>query len=216
MASIPVYDAFGSKTRDIEVELDSIDAKVRKPLLKEALIAFLASQRQGTHSTKTRSEVAGGGHKPWKQKGTGRARQGTTRAVQWVGGGRAHGPKPRDYSYRLPTKQRRLALRSALRHRIEEGKLIAVEGLEDQLYAKPSTKAVAAFLKAVGIEGKGALLVSAADHQGLYLSGRNIPKVAVVARRDLSAGPLLQKPNLIVSAAAIEALLAGESAEVSA
>ena len=145
MVAIPVYDASGAKTREVEVDPDQLDKLVRKPLLKESLIAYLASQRQGTHKTKTRAEVAGGNTKPWRQKGTGRARQGTIRAAQFVGGGRAHGPRPRDYSYRLPKQQRQLAVRSALRYHLENGTLVAVEGV-DQL-DKPSTKAVAGFLQ---------------------------------------------------------------------
>lgn len=207
MVAIPVYDHTGNKTREIELDPKALDKAVRKPLLKEALIAYLASQRQGTHSTKTRSEVAGGGHKPWRQKGTGRARAGTTRGPVWVGGGRAHGPKPRDYGYRLPRKQRQLALRSSIRYRLEAGQLFAVEGLEDQLAPKPATKLVSSFLKQIGLADAGVLFVHDSDSSNLYLSARNIQKVEVVERRNLSAGPVLQRTNLVFTAAALESLV---------
>ena len=206
MVAIPVYDHTGSKTREIEIDPKSVDKAVRKPLLKEALIAYLASQRQGTHNTKTRSQVAGGSQKPWRQKGTGRARAGTTRGPVWVGGGRAHGPKTRDYSYRLPRKQRRLALRSSLRYRIEGGQFFAVEGLEEQL-AKPATKVVGGFLKGAGLSGSSVLFVNDNAESNLYLSARNINKVEVVERRNLSAGPVLQRSNVVFTAAALDALV---------
>ena len=129
MVAIPVYDLSGNKTREVEVDADTLDTTIRRALLKEALIAYNASQRQGSASTKTRGEVQGGSAKPWRQKGTGRARHGSIRSPIFVGGGRAHGPKPRDFSYRLPAKQRRLATRSALRYRLEGGAIKAVEGL---------------------------------------------------------------------------------------
>ncbi|TVR42352.1 MAG: 50S ribosomal protein L4 [Planctomycetota bacterium] len=207
MVAIPVYDHTGAKTREIELDPKVLDKAVRKPLLKEALIAYLASQRQGSHSTKTRSEVAGGGHKPWRQKGTGRARAGTTRGPIWVGGGRAHGPKSRDYSYRLPRKQRQLALRSSLRFRLEAGQLFAVEGLEDQLKSKPATKLVSHFLKQIGLAEAGVLFVNDNADSNLYLSARNIQKVEVCERRNLSAGPVMQRTNLVFTAAALESLV---------
>jgi large subunit ribosomal protein L4 len=210
MVAIPVVDMQGAKLREVELDIDKLDECVRRPLLKEALIAYLASQRQGTHCTKTRAEVAGGGKKPWRQKGTGRARQGSTRSPQWVGGGRAHGPKPRDYAYRLPTKQRRLAVRSSLRYRAEQGQITAVEGLD--AIAAPRTKAIIGLMKGLGLTGKGALLVSEAYNKSLYLSARNIQKVDVLPRRELNAGVVLRRPNLLISAAALSALVEEVSA----
>src|SRR5271170_7118543 len=139
MATITIYNAQGAKTGELSLDPAKLDSTVRKGLLKEALIAHLASQRQGTHKTKKRGEVAGGGKKPWRQKGTGRARQGSTRSPQWVGGGHAKTITPRDYAYQLPQQQRRLALLSGLRYRLEKGGISAVEGLE---LPKPSTKVV--------------------------------------------------------------------------
>jgi len=205
MATIPVYDVEGKKTREVELDPKALDKAVRRPLLKEALLAYLASQRQGSAKTKTRAKVAGGGAKPWRQKGTGRARHGSRRSPIWVGGGNAHGPRPRDFGWRLPAKQRRLALRSALRHRLQESRLSAVEGFDS--LEKPRTRKVAGFLDGIGLGGKGALLVSEGHDRNLYLSARNLPKVEVVERRNLNAGQILRRPNLIMSASALDALV---------
>ena len=204
MASITVYNALGAKTGEVSLEADKLDSTVRRGLLKEALIAYLASQRQGTHKTKDRGEVAGGGKKPWKQKGTGRARQGSTRSPQWVGGGRAHGPRPRDYGYQLPVEQRRLALASSMRWQLEQGKILAVEGLDDKA---PKTKTFATFLKKIGLEGKGALLVSETHQPNLWLSARNIAKISVAERRLLNAGIVMTHANLIFTKGALDALV---------
>ncbi len=204
MVAVPVYDAAGTKTREIEIDPTALDKAVRKPLLKEALVAYLASKRQGTHSTKTRGEVVGSTAKMWRQKGTGRARAGSKRVPHWVGGGRAHGPKPRDYSVRLPRKQRRLAVRSSIRYRLQRGELCAVEGLDG--LAKPQTKAVRQFMQGIGLAGKGALFVSEDPDRNLYLSTRNLQKVEAVERRNLNAGQVLQRPNLIFTAKALDAL----------
>ncbi len=204
MVAVPVYDAAGTKTREIEIDPTQLDKAVRKPLLKEALVAYLASKRQGTHSTKTRGEVVGSTAKMWRQKGTGRARAGSKRVPHWVGGGRAHGPKPRDYSVRLPRKQRRLAVRSSIRYRLQRGELCAVEGLDG--LASPQTKAVRQFMQGIGLAGKGALFVSEELDRNLYLSTRNLQKVEAVERRNLNAGQVLQRPNLIFTAKALDAL----------
>jgi large subunit ribosomal protein L4 len=205
MASITVYNAQGAKTGQVEIDPAKLDKAVRKGLLKEALIAHLASQRQGSHKVKDRGEVAGGGKKPWRQKGTGRARQGSTRSPQWVGGGRAHGPYPRDYAYQLPAEQRRLALMSSVRFQLEQGKVCAVEGFDD--VKEPKTKAVAGFLSKIGLRGKGALLVSEQHQPNLWLSTRNLPKVSVSERRSLNAGAVLTHANLIFTKGALDALV---------
>ena len=204
MSAIPVYNAKGEKTGEIAVDPTLFDKTVRRGLLKEALIAPLASQRQGTHATKSRAFVAGGGRKPWRQKGTGRARQGSTRSPQWVGGGHAHARTPRDYAYQLPAGQRRVALLSSLRYRLEKSAIIAVEGLE---LDAPKTKAVAGFLANAGFGGKGALIVSEGNQPNLHLSTRNIPKVNVAERRNLNAGQVLTHANLVFTKAAIDALV---------
>lgn len=209
MTAIPVYNVEGVKTGEIAVDAALFDKTVRRGLLKEALIAHLASQRQGTHATKSRAFVAGGGKKPWKQKGTGRARQGSTRSPQWVGGGHAHHIKPRDYAYQLPVGQRRVALLSSLRYRLEKNAIFAVEGF-DGLKA-PTTKAVAGFLGKAGL--KGTLMVSEGSSPNLYLSARNIPKVTVSERRNLSAGAILTHASLVFTKGALEALVKDLQAE---
>jgi large subunit ribosomal protein L4 len=204
MTQITIYNAQGAETGKLELDPALFDKTVRRALLKEALIAHLASQRQGTHKTKKRDEVAGGGKKPWKQKGTGRARAGSTRSPVWVGGGHAKTVEPRDYAYQLPASQRRTALLSGLRYRMEKGGLSAVEGLE---LKKPNTKSVAAFLKKVGIAGKATLLVSEGHQEALYLSARNIPRAAVSERRNLNAGTVLQHSNVVFTKSALDALV---------
>jgi large subunit ribosomal protein L4 len=205
MTAIPVFNAEGVKTGEFAVDPALFDKTVRRGLLKEALIAYLASQRQGTHKNKDRGEVAGGGRKPWRQKGTGRARQGSTRSPQWVGGGRAHAVRPRDYAYQLPRAQRELALLSSLRYRLEKNGVCAVEGLD--ALNEPKTKAVASFLGKTGLCGKRALLVSEGNLPNLHLSARNIPKVTVSERRNLNAGVVLTHANLVFTKSALEALV---------
>lgn len=205
MTQITIYNAQGAETGKLEIDPALFDKTVRRALLKEALIAHLASKRQGTHKTKKRDEVAGGGKKPWKQKGTGRARAGSTRSPVWVGGGHAKTVEPRDYAYQLPVGQRRTALLSGLRYRMEKGGLSAVEGLDGM--KEPNTKAVAAFLKKIGIVGKATLLVSEGHQEAFYLSARNIPRAAVSERRNLNAGTVLQHSNVVFTKAALDALV---------
>lgn len=204
MATITVYNADGVKTGQVEIDPTKLDIAVRRALLKEALIAHLASQRQGTHKNKDRGEVAGGGRKPWKQKGTGRARQGSTRSPQWVGGGRAHAVRPRDYGIQLNAQERRIATRSALRYKLEQGRISAVEGLD---LTAPKTRSVAKFLEKAGLMGKGALLVSESVQPALVKSTRNIPKVDVAIRKDLNAGTVLVHANLVFAKPALDALV---------
>jgi large subunit ribosomal protein L4 len=204
MTAIPVYNAAGEKTGQVEVDPAKLDIAVRKALLKEALIAHQASQRQGSHKTKDRGEVAGGGKKPWKQKGTGRARQGSTRSPQWVGGGRAHSLRPRDYSVVLNAQERRIATRSALRYRLEQSKICAIEGLD---LPEPKTRTVAKLFGKLGIIGKSALLIAEQPQPNLVLSTRNLPKVAVAERRNLNAGIVLTHANLLFTKPALDALV---------
>jgi large subunit ribosomal protein L4 len=204
MTEVNVYNLAGAVTSTVDIDPAVFDKTVRRALLKEALIAHLASQRQGTHKTKKRGEVAGGGKKPWRQKGTGRARQGSTRSPQWVGGGHAKTVTPRDYSYQLPIQQRRLALLSGLRYQLEKGGISAVEGLD---LNKPSTKTVSAFLVKVGLRGKGTLVVSEGHQPNLYLSARNIPRLSVSERRNLNAGTVLQHSHLVFTRASLDALV---------
>jgi large subunit ribosomal protein L4 len=210
MASIPVYNLQGEQTGQVELDPLKLDKAVRRGLLKESLIAHLANQRQGTHKTKDRGEVAGGGRKPWRQKGTGRARQGSTRSPQWVGGGRAHAVRPRDYSMKMPAAARSVALRSALRFQLEEGALFAVDGIEAM--AKPGTRGVAKCFAKIGVEGKATLVVSEANQRHLVLSCRNLAKVDVSERRNLNAGMVLQHSRVVFTKPALDALIKEVSA----
>ena len=210
MVTIPVFNINGEQTGKVELDPLKLDKAVRRGLLKESLIAHLANQRQGTHKNKDRGEVAGGGKKPWRQKGTGRARQGSTRSPQWVGGGRAHAVRPRDYSVEMPRQMRAVALRSALRFQMEEGAVFAVDGIEQLV--KPGSRGVAKCFAKIGVEGKATLVVSELNQRNLVLSCRNLAKVDVSERRNLNAGMVLQHSRLVFSKPAIDALIKEVSA----
>ncbi len=174
---------------------------IRRHLLFEAVRAYLAARRAGTHSTKTRGEVSGGGKKPWRQKGTGRARAGSIRSPLWVGGATVFGPKPRDYAYALPKKARREALRSALAAKLRAGALILVERIE---LPEAKTRHMAAYLKSLGIE-RG-LMVLSEPIDAVVRAARNLPGVEVVTADELSIYDLLRHPKVVMVASAIEQL----------
>lgn len=169
MPNAVLYNMQGSKVGEFELPAAVFGAEVNKSVLHDSVVNYLANQRQGTQSTKTRTEVSGGGKKPFRQKGTGRARQGSTRAPQWVKGGVALGPKPRDYSYNLNKKVKKLAMISALSAKAAEGEVAVVENLAmDEI----KTKTMATLLNAVG--AKKALVVTSENDKNVYLSTRNI------------------------------------------
>jgi large subunit ribosomal protein L4 len=159
-----------------------------------------ASLRQGTHKVKNRSEVAGGGRKPWRQKGTGRARQGSIRSPQWRGGGVVFGPTPRSYSYKLPKKVRRLAIKSALSSKVIDNSIVV---LEDLALNAPKTKEMAAVLKGLSVERK-ALIVTADNNENVALSSRNIPNVTVVTANGVNVLDVLNHDKLIMTKAAVQ------------
>ncbi len=165
------------------------------------MITFLSNQRQGTSDTKTRSEISGGNQKPWRQKGTGRARQGSTRAPHWRHGGIAHGPHPRSYRLGIPKKMRQLAKKSALNARAREGALVVVDALE---YDKPKTKDFAALLGKLGGKEKKVLVLTAGDSHNVYLSGRNIPDVHVMRFSDATAYEILWAETVVVEMGALD------------
>jgi large subunit ribosomal protein L4 len=179
---------------------DEFDGTVNRDVLYHAVRAYRNNQRQGTASTKTRAEVSGGGRKPWRQKGTGRARQGTTRAPHWPGGGIAFGPKPRSYQTDLPRKVKRLARQSALNARASEGALMVLEGFELEA---PKTKYLAGLLDKLGLEGRNVLVLTAAHQPAVYLSGRNLPTVHVMRYGDASAYEVLWADAVVVEQAAL-------------
>lgn len=175
------------------------DGDVHQGALYHAVRAYLSNQRQGTHSTKTRAEVSGGGKKPWRQKGTGRARQGTTRAAQWRGGGIVFGPKPRSYRVDLPRKVRRLAKQSALNARAQDGALYVIESMT---FESPKTRQLVDILTKLGIQDKKVLVLTAEHRPEVFLSSRNLPRVHAVRYVNASAYEILWADALVIEEAA--------------
>jgi large subunit ribosomal protein L4 len=197
-----VIDATGSSagTRDLPDEL--FGGEVNVPLMHQAVTAQLAAARSGTASTKTRSEVRGGGKKPWRQKGTGRARHGSTRSPIWVGGGTVFGPKPRDYTVRFPKKMRRAALRSALASKAGDGRVWILDG-----FTEPKTKTAAAALKAAGIEGRILVVLDADSEssQPVDRAFRNINKAAFSLGSSLGTYDVLVADHVIFTSDSFDA-----------
>jgi large subunit ribosomal protein L4 len=200
MIEAPHYSAAGASKKAGALPEALFDGTVNEDVLHRAVITFLSNQRQGTHETKTRSHVSGGNQKPWRQKGTGRARQGSTRAPHWRHGGIAHGPHPRSYRLAIPKKMRQLAKKSALNARAREGALIVVDALA---YEKPKTKDFAGLLKKIDAAGKKVLVLTSADAHNVYLSGRNIPDVHVMRFADATAYEILWAQTVVVEVGAL-------------
>lgn len=190
------YDSQG-KARDEEVELPEplFDGTVHEAALHQVVTAVRANQRQGTASTKTRQDVSGGGRKPWRQKGTGRARHGSIRSPIWRGGAVVFGPEPREFDVRVPKKVKRLAIQSALNVRAREGNVLVVEPLELE---EPRTKAVVGLLDGIGIRGRKILLLTDGLKRTVYLSGRNVPDLEVRPWGEPSAYELLRAEVILV------------------
>ena len=178
------------------------DGVVHKGALYQAVRAFRGNQRQGTHSTKTRAEVSGGGRKPWRQKGTGRARQGTTRAPHFRGGGVVFGPKPRSYRIELPKKIRRLARQSALNQRASEGALVVIENFD---FEAPKTRQLRETLEKIGFGGRKVWVLTKGPKPNVYLSGRNMPRVSVLPYADASAYEILWADKVVIEQDALAA-----------
>lgn len=187
MPEVTVKTQTGDDAGSVDLDEATFGIEPNVPVLHQVVNAQLAARRSGTHSTKTRAEVRGGGAKPWKQKGTGRARAGSTRSPIWVGGGIAHGPKPRSYAQRTNKKMIKLALRSALSDRAAEGRVIVVD---EWSFDTPSTKAAKSALAALGVEGKVLLVVDRTDGNAV-LSFRNLSNVFVLAADQLNAHDVL-------------------------
>ncbi len=187
MASIDVKSATGKKAGTATLEDDWFGIEPNVPVMHQVVTAQLAARRAGSHNTKTRAEVRGGGAKPWRQKGTGRARQGSIRAPHWRGGGVAHGPKPRSYAQRTPKKMIRLALRSALSDRANEGKVLVID---DWGFDAPSTKGALSALAALELDGK-VLVVLADDDVNAHKSFRNLAEIQTIRIRELNAYDVL-------------------------
>ncbi len=194
MANIAVVDMTGKNVGEITLSDAVFGIEPNAAVMHEAVVNYLANQRQGTQSTLTRTEVSGGGKKPWRQKGTGHARQGSTRAPQWRHGGIVHAPKPRDYSYVINKKERRLALKSALSDKVLTGSLIVLDALTVDSY---STKTVAACLKAIGAEKKTLIVLE--DNNGFAVkSAANIAGVKTAQYNTINTYDILNADSLVI------------------
>lgn len=207
MATAKFFKATGEAGEALELPNDPFDGVVNEAVLHQAIKAYLANQRQGTASTKTRGEVAGGGRKIWRQKGTGRARQGSIRAPHWKGGGVVFGPRPRDYQQDLPRKVRSLARRSAFNTRANNEQVSVIERFETD---GPKTRRILDLLGAIGIGGGKVLILTDGINVDIYKSVRNLTNVAVLPYREASAYDVLTATELVIEA---DALKAGTSEE---
>jgi large subunit ribosomal protein L4 len=211
--TVDVLDAEGKKAGTAELPGSIFDVQTNVPLIHQVVVGQLAAARQGTHSTKTRGEVSGGGRKPYKQKGTGRARQGSTRAPQFTGGGVVHGPTPRDYAQRTPKKMKAAALRGALSDRARHGRVHVVESLVTG--ETPSTKTAVQALGRVS-ERKHLLLVVERADIVTWKSVRNVPEVHVIAPDQLNTYDVLVSDDVVFTSGALAAFLAGPASGKSA
>ncbi|WP_071458950.1 50S ribosomal protein L4 [Bacillus massilinigeriensis] len=200
MPKVALFNQAGSQVGEIELNDSVFGIEPNNHVLFEAVIMQRASLRQGTHKVKNRSEVAGGGRKPWRQKGTGRARQGSIRSPQWRGGGTVFGPQPRSYSFKMPKKVRRLAIKSALSSKVHEENIIVLENLA---FETPKTKEFANVLKGLNVDKK-ALIVTAGTEENVALSARNIPGITFVPADGINVLDVLNHDKLIMTKAAVE------------
>jgi large subunit ribosomal protein L4 len=203
MATLEVVDAKGKKTGSVDLPAELFDVQTNVPLIHQVVVAQLAAARQGTHKTKNRGEVSGAGRKPFKQKGTGRARQGSIRAPQMTGGGVVHGPEPRDYAQRTPKKMIAAALLGALSDRARGGRLHAVESIGSDA---PSTKDAVELLSAIATS-KHVLIVLERDDETSLKSVRNIPTVHALSQDQLNAYDVLVSDDIVFTKAALEAFI---------
>ena len=201
MANVSVYNIEGKEVGSIELNDAVFGVEINEHLVHMAVVNQLANNRQGTQSAKTRSEVSGGGRKPWRQKGTGHARQGSTRAPQWTGGGIVFAPKPRDYSFKMNKKEKKLALLSALTSKVADNKLVVLDEFKlDEI----KTKKFAEVMN--NLKVSKALVVLEGENKNVVLSGRNIPTVKVSATNEINTYDVLKYDTLVVTKAAVEKL----------
>ncbi|MDP9327547.1 MAG: 50S ribosomal protein L4 [Actinomycetota bacterium] len=208
MATIDVLDAQGKKSGSRDLPAGLFEATVSVPLMHQVVVAGLAGLRAGTHSTKTRGDVRGGGKKPWRQKGTGRARQGSIRSPQWVGGGIAHGPQPHGHEMRVNKKMKRGAIRSALTDALQSGKLAVIDELS---FDGPKTADAVKVLAALELSGR-VLLVLAEPHDTVERSFSNIPSVRIAYAPSLGVYEVIAADRVLFTAAALDVLDAKEAA----
>ncbi len=207
----PLFNSDGIQSGDVKLDAEIFGIEPNMAVLHQVVTAQLAGKRAGSASTKTRSEVRGGGRKPWRQKGLGRARQGSIRAPHWVGGGVAHGPKPRDYSQRTPKKMKRLALRSALSARAAEE---AIKVIEDFDWAAPKTKQAISLLRAVGADGKTLVVLNSIDGVAAR-SFRNLPEVILAEPGHLTPYDVLWASQVVFTSHTVGAVGHASTYEVS-
>ena len=199
MANVAVYNMDGKEVDKMELNDDIFGVKINEHLVHMAVVQHLANKRQGTQKAKTRAEVSGGGRKPWRQKGTGHARQGSTRAPQWTGGGMVFAPVPRDYSFKLNKKEKRAALKSALTSRVNEEKFIVLDSLKlDEI----KTKRMAQVLGNLNVDK--ALVIIEDNDRNIVLSARNLPKVATATADSINTYDILKYNTVIATKAAVE------------
>ena len=199
MPTVAVYNIDRKKVGDIDLNDNVFGVEVNGGLLHQAVVMQLASQRLGTHATKTRAFVRGGGRKPWKQKGTGRARSGSRRSPLWVGGGTVFGPHPRSYAFSMPRKQRRLAIKCALSDKVQEGSLLVLDALD---FEAPKTKQVVKLLRTFEVDNK-ALIITAEEAENVERSSRNIPGVKAINTTGLNVYDILNHDKLFVTKDAV-------------
>jgi large subunit ribosomal protein L4 len=199
---VPVYNIQGEQVSETELRDDIFAAPVNQALMHQALVRQLANARLGTHKTKRRGEVRGGGRKPWRQKGTGRARQGSIRAPQWKGGGTVFGPTPRSYRQAMPRKMRRQALRSVLSVKVAESQVMVLDALE---MAEPKTKEVQSILRHLGVDSSALILLPQRD-EVLLRSVRNLPEVRTLVAQYLNVRDLLKFDYILVPMASLEVI----------
>lgn len=199
MPKVAVYTVAGEQSGELELNESVFGVEVNEALVHQAVVMQLASQRLGTHATKTRGLVRGGGRKPWKQKGTGRARSGSTRSPIWVGGGTVFGPTPRSYAFRMPRKQRRLAIKCALSDKVQSGDIVVLENLE---FEQAKTKNVVKMLADFKIDKKALIIVGEAN-ENVEKSSRNIPGVKAISSCGLNVYDILNHNKLFITKDAI-------------
>jgi len=208
MPEIDIKDKNNATVGKINMNDDLFGMAARQGVIHEAVVNYLANQRQGTHATKTKGLVRGGGKKPWKQKHTGRARSGSIRSPLWRGGGIIFGPQPRDYSYKLPKKVRRLALMSAVYEKLSNGEVVVIDSLSLE---KPRTKEIVSILKNLALDSKSVLIVLPEKDDAVVLSARNIPGVRVMRAMDLNVYDVVASRAVVMTKDA--ALILGEIRE---
>jgi len=201
MPTVGLFNIEGNKVGEVALNDNVFNVEVNAAVLHQVVVAQLANKRQGTQSAKTRGEVRGGGIKPWKQKGTGRARQGSIRSPQWAGGGMVFAVKPRDYRISLPKSMRRVAMKSALTSKVLENEMIVLESL---VLDAPKTKAIAAMLNAFDV--KKVLIVTLESNNNVYKSGRNIEGIQVIPVNNINVYDLLKYEKLIITKDAVSKL----------